>query len=92
MIWEKYLVYGTVLGISLKTLSQLPISFGKEAEGLAMGYWGGVDGIDGIADIGDSLNSISSAVSSGYGASGVGSSGGRRAEAVVEVAAEAVAG
>ncbi|PJE67968.1 hypothetical protein COU94_04350 [Candidatus Shapirobacteria bacterium CG10_big_fil_rev_8_21_14_0_10_38_8] len=29
ILWEKYLVYGAALGISLKALSQLPIDYSK---------------------------------------------------------------
>ena len=32
ILWEKYLVYGTVLGISVKALSQLPIKFSEAVQ------------------------------------------------------------
>lgn len=77
VIWENYLVYGTVLGVSIKTLSQLPVKFDSENEGLMMTYWAGSRGIDsGLTGLVSAVNNISTAANSSYGASGVGSSGG----------------
>ena len=78
VIWEKYLVYGTVLGVSIKALSELPINLNSRDQAMIGAYWGGVNGDFGssLTTIGEAMNSVSSAVSSSYGASGVGSSGG----------------
>ena len=84
IIWEKYLVYGAALGVSLKTLSELPIQFSNSDQVLVASYWGtsGLSG-SGIMDFSSSLGSLQSAMhslssvsTSASGASGVGSSGG----------------
>jgi len=82
VIWEKYLIYGTVLGISVKTLSQLPISFPKKDQNLANNYWGTTSGGNfvyfnqSLVSLGSALNNFRSQAGSGFGASGTGSSGG----------------
>jgi len=89
ILWEKYLVYGALFGVSAKTLSQLPIQFSSEEFQKTAGYWG-VHSFDSIgsataqtASLGQALGSVSSALSSlssstskSFGASGSGSSGG----------------
>lgn len=86
VIWEKYLIYGSVLGVSLKTLSELPINLGQSDQQILTNYWS-ISSVSGLVNLGDftnslnsvtsSLNSVSSySYSSSYGASGSGSSGG----------------
>jgi len=77
IIWEKYLVYGAALGISLKALSELPLKFGDEARSsfvylAAMNTSG--NNLD-LSSIGSGLESVSTSFAS-FGASGTGSSGG----------------
>jgi len=87
VMWEKFLVYGTVLGVSKKVLSSLPVRFSKTDEQHATGQWGyggygsgwsgGIGGGGGgFSSISSTFSSLSASVSSGYGASGVGGSGG----------------
>jgi uncharacterized membrane protein len=81
ILWEKYLVYGTILGVSTKTLASLPVDFSDAKDAYYLGYWGGSSVnvssfTDSIGSISSALSSISSAAASSYGASGVGSSGG----------------
>lgn len=73
IIWEKYLVYGAALGISLKALSQLPIKFADAAARSSYIYAAGF--YDGKFDL-DRVASSFSTLSASYGASGSGSSGG----------------
>lgn len=40
-LWEKYLIYGTVLGVSKKALSQLPIKFSPPQEDIFTYRWVG---------------------------------------------------
>lgn len=78
VLWEKYIVYGTALGISLKALSQLPINMTKVAatSGLVYaGYTSSSNLSSSFSGLSSGFTSLSSAFSS-YGASGVGSSGG----------------
>ncbi|BCX14500.1 MAG: hypothetical protein KatS3mg088_183 [Patescibacteria group bacterium] len=73
VIWEKYLVYGTVLGISIKALSQLPINYSKDFERSPV--FVGLSGGNGPNDVsnfsayfsefGKALSSISNSVTSG---------------------------
>ena len=82
VLWEKYLVYGTVLGISIKALSQLPIKYSEDFEKSpvlvgSVGSGGNVtipDLSSSFAALDEELSSLSSSFSSG--AYGVGSSGG----------------
>lgn len=78
VIWEKYLIYGSVLGISLKTLSELPINLGQvDQQILTLTNFG--DFTNNLNSVTSSLGSVSSYYSSSsshYGASGSGSSGG----------------
>ncbi|PIU34363.1 hypothetical protein COT03_02325, partial [Candidatus Shapirobacteria bacterium CG07_land_8_20_14_0_80_39_18] len=80
VLWEKYLVYGTLFGVSLKALSSLPVSFSQEefAGMVAMNY-----GIYHSGDFGNFSSSLTSSFQSlgssfsnsfsgGYGAHGVG--------------------
>jgi len=88
VIWEKYLVYGTLLGVSAKALSQLPIKFTEADAMIVSSYWGGrilsTDGsVSGLNDLSSAINSVTTVISSinqsatsSYGASGSGSSGG----------------
>ena len=82
VIWENYLVYGTLLGVSSKTLSELPLQISENEGMVAMGYWGGYSAGVGvnfgasIGSISEALSSVSSAVSTSYGASGAGGGGG----------------
>jgi len=86
VIWEKYLIYGSVLGISLKTLSELPINLGPEEQQILINSWSvsDVSNLSNISIFTNSLNSVTSSLnsvssysySSSYGASGSGSSGG----------------
>ena len=82
ILWEKYLVYGAALGISLKALSELPIKFSEayaSSNLYVVGYSGGGGG---LGDVSASFANLSSAMSglsvsfSGYGAAGVGGAGG----------------
>jgi len=88
VIWEKYLIYGSVLGVSIKTLSELPINLGQSDQQILTNYWS-ISSISSLTNLGDftnSLNSVTSSLnsvssysyssSSSYGASGSGSSGG----------------
>lgn len=83
ILWEKYLVYGTVLGVSLKVLETFLIHLPPSEQVHAAQVWGGINssgsGADfshSFASISQAMNSLSQASSSSYGASGVGSSGG----------------
>ena len=84
ILWEKYLVYGATLGISLKALSQLPISFPESAYAGSGLYVAGMasGGTGGIGNVGESFSGMSAAFTSlgssfqSFGASGSGSSGG----------------
>ncbi|PJC80007.1 hypothetical protein CO009_02965, partial [Candidatus Shapirobacteria bacterium CG_4_8_14_3_um_filter_35_11] len=40
ILWEKYLVYGTVLGVSAKALSALPVKFNEVDMATGVMYWG----------------------------------------------------
>ena len=75
ILWEKYLVYGSALGISLKALSQLPIKYSEAYASSGLYLAGATNAQTSFAGLGASLSSLSSSVSS-YGAHGVGSSGG----------------
>ena len=82
IIWEKYLVYGTVLGVSVKALSQMPVNFSQQDQIILASYWGGGNVSGGITDINgtissinEAMQSISTSINSSYGASGAGSSG-----------------
>jgi uncharacterized membrane protein len=83
ILWEKYMVYGAVLGVSIKALSQLPINYSAAyaSSGLYSGYANsssGTGGTDFANNFSHMFNGIS-AVSSGFsnfGATGTGSSGG----------------
>ncbi len=67
ILWEKYLVYGTVLGVSKKALSQLPVSFTPEDTQVATTYWAGStagassDFSSSIADISAGFPTLSAA-------------------------------
>jgi len=83
ILWEKYLVYGTLFGVSIKTLASLPVSFSaEEFNRLATTYYGVT--IANMSDFSGSLSksfsgmssSFSNSFSGGYGSHGVGSSGG----------------
>ena len=85
ILWEKYLVYGTVLGISIKALSELPIKYSQafERSGIYMAGFSSGNGKgfssdfnSSFSNLGVALSSLSTSVSSSYGAHGVGSSGG----------------
>ena len=88
LIWEKYLVYGTLLGVSAKALSQLPIKFTESDAMIVSSYWGGralstSGSVTGLNDLSSAINGVTSAITSvsqsatsSYGASGSGSSGG----------------
>jgi len=73
IIWEKYLVYGAALGISLKALSQLPLKFASDQKSSYI-YAAGLSDKGGLNF--DHLGSGLSALGVAYGASGSGSSGG----------------
>ncbi|MBP9759716.1 DUF2207 domain-containing protein, partial [Candidatus Dojkabacteria bacterium] len=77
ILWEKYLVYGTALGISVKALSQLPIKFSESFEKSGMYFVGTSNGnfSNSFASISTGFNSLSNSFS-GFGAVGTGSSGG----------------
>ena len=55
VLWEKYLVYGTVLGVSLKTISELPVNFSQSDQAIMVGYWGGSIDSSGLGDISASV-------------------------------------
>jgi len=86
VIWEKYLIYGSVLGVSIKTLSALPINLGQNDQQILTNYWSisSISNLTNISNFSESLSSITSSLnsvssysySSSYGASGSGSSGG----------------
>ena len=82
ILWEKYLIYGSLLGVSVKALSQLPVKFSHADQRLASSYWAGFSagssgGFDvSMSSLSSALGSLSSSVTSSYGASGAGSSGG----------------
>jgi uncharacterized membrane protein len=59
VLWEKYLVYGTVLGISAKALSQFPIKFPEHDQKIATMYWGGVFSSGSFSNGMASLSSLS---------------------------------
>ncbi|PIU03307.1 hypothetical protein COT44_03730 [Candidatus Shapirobacteria bacterium CG08_land_8_20_14_0_20_39_18] len=82
ILWEKYLVYGAALGISLKALSQLPIDYSKaqsSGSGLLIYSYGTqgstLSNVSSLSSLSTSLSSLSTSFSS-YGAHGVGGSGG----------------
>jgi len=73
ILWEKYIVYGCALGVSLKALSELPLKFGDEA-GKSYLYAAGLTHAGNL-----NFNAVVSGIqtlSTSYGASGSGSSGG----------------
>ena len=74
IIWEKYIVYGSALGISLKALSELPIKFKGATTQTSYLYAAGLSD-SGQLNFG-SLSTGFNSLSSSYGASGSGSSGG----------------
>jgi len=78
ILWEKYLVYGTILGVSAKALSQLPVNFSAADQKYLAANWGSADILTtgGISHLSAAIGSISAAATASYGASGVGSSGG----------------
>jgi len=82
ILWEKYLVYGTLLGISAKALSEFPIHFSENDSQVVASSWAGanigstVDISSSIASVGEAISSLGSVSTSSYGASGSGSSGG----------------
>jgi uncharacterized membrane protein len=82
IIWEKMLVYGTALGVSVKTLASLPVSFSAPDKRTFTAYYAGMSASDfGTASFNNSFSSLASTLkslstSSNYGASGSGSSGG----------------
>lgn len=84
ILWEKYLVYGTLFGVSLKALSSLPVSFSEEEFVGIMAVNYGVYHSGDFGNFSSSLtssfqslgSSFSNSFSGGYGAHGVGSSGG----------------
>ena len=85
VIWEKYLIYGSVLGISLKTLSELPINLGPEEQQILINSWSlsDVSNLSNVSIFTSSLDSVTSSLfftssssHSSYGSSGSGSSGG----------------
>lgn len=82
ILWEKYLIYGTVLGVSTKALSALPVNFSNTDKTVLVAAWGGsVDANSAVsmANVFSSINSITTnmtTAASSYGASGSGSSGG----------------
>ncbi len=95
VLWEKYLVYGTALGVSEKVLSQLPIKFPDGDMAVMGAYWVGVNSGGNFGDFSKSISSVSSAISSissassgGFGASGREAAAGPREEA--EAGVEAV--
>ncbi len=63
VLWEKYLVYGTLLGVSAKTLSQLPVNFSAADQTIATGHWAGFSNGSG-GGFGQSFHSFSSALNS----------------------------
>ena len=77
ILWEKYLVYGTALGISVKALSQLPIKFSESFEKSGMYFVGTSHSnfSNSFASLSTGFNSLSNSFS-GFGAVGTGSSGG----------------
>ncbi len=89
ILWEKYLVYGATLGISLKALSEMPINFpasefnrsGLYVTGMSSGSSSLRIG-EGVGSIGESFAGLTSAFTSlgssfqSFGAHGTGSSGG----------------
>lgn len=83
VLWGKYLVYGAALGVSLKAISQLPVSFAKNTGGaLALARASSPDGRS-LAEVLTSINTLgvtSVSRSGGYGGSGrSGGGGGGRA-------------
>jgi uncharacterized membrane protein len=81
ILWEKYLVYGAALGISLKALSQLPVNFSVAAASTSgLFFSSSLDSStnsfsSSLSNLGTSFSSLSQAFGS-YGAHGAGSSGG----------------
>lgn len=70
LAFKKYLVYGTALGVSAKMLSQLLISFDLPATGSGLVFaHANLTGFN-------SLGAFNTTFNSGFGAHGVGSSGG----------------
>src|SRR5690606_16428547 len=68
VIWEKYLVYGMLFGISAKALAEFPVKF-DPAQATAVGtYWAGMNladgGVTGMSSISESFSDLSSALSS----------------------------
>ena len=83
VLWEQYLVYGTVLGISQKVLEQFLVSIPAEEQAQVASVWGGGSGVissgglhDSISGITEAIASINNSSTTAYGAAGVGSSGG----------------
>jgi len=82
VLWEKYLVYGVALGISAKTLAQLPVKFAPQEEALVTHHWSGHLVSKGnwgsqIGDISQTVSQLRRMISSSYGAAGVGRAGGQ---------------
>jgi len=83
VLWGKYLIYGAALGVSLKAISQLPVSFAKNTGGaLALARASSPDGRS-LAEVLTSINTLGATGvnrSGGYGGSGrAGGGGGGRA-------------
>lgn len=83
VLWGKYLIYGAALGVSLKAISQLPVSFAKNTGGaLALARVSSPDGRS-LAEVLTSINTLGAtgvSRSGGYGGSGrAGGGGGGRA-------------
>jgi uncharacterized membrane protein len=81
-MWQKYLIYGAALGVSIKTLSEIPLDLSQQDQMILVNHWGGsIDGgnlnaVESLNSIGEAIESVSNSISEGYGAAGVGSSGG----------------
>jgi uncharacterized membrane protein len=80
ILWGKYLVYGIVLGVSLKALSELPVNFSPEelrtAGFVFVSGSGPGDLSASFSNLSTTLSSLNTAFTASYGASGVGGSGG----------------
>lgn len=75
VLWEQYLVYGAVFGLTKKILELMPLAVGKQ-----MPSWyvarGGTGGAGSFADFSNSIGSFSSSFSAGSGGSFSGGGGG----------------
>jgi len=77
VMWQKYLIYGAALGVSIKTLSEIPLDLSQQDQMILVNHWGGsIDGgnlnaVESLNSIGEAIESVSNSISEGYGAAGV---------------------